>query len=79
MAEKEASAWEGFAGAVDDHEEAATALRKAERLLVGAGSAVSARIRERNGCRQDSVVQQIRSRIVGLLASSRIYFVLDVA
>lgn len=35
LAEKEASAWEGFAGAVgDDHEEAARALRKAEGLLV---------------------------------------------
>lgn len=72
LAEKEASAWEGFAGAVDDHEEAATALRKAERLLVGAGSAISARIREWNGCRQDSVVQRITSRIAGLLASPRV-------
>ena len=35
LAKKEASAWEGFAGAVgDDHEEAARALRKAEGLLV---------------------------------------------
>eukprot|EP00904_Undaria_pinnatifida_P005497 jgi/Undpi1/2077/HiC_scaffold_12.g05463.m1 len=34
LAEKEASAWEGFAGAVgNDHEEAGRALRKAEGLL----------------------------------------------
>eukprot|EP00903_Cladosiphon_okamuranus_P020524 g18841.t1 len=34
LAEKEASAWEGYAGAVgDDHEAAAKALRKAEGLL----------------------------------------------
>lgn len=35
LAQKEALAWEGYAGAVgDDYEETASALRKSERLLV---------------------------------------------